>query len=58
MTRSRTVTAATPEAMARALGLNEVNSQEWQVQHAGFDSCRYRPTCGVLPQQSHRYSER
>lgn len=32
--QGRTVTAETPEALARALGLSGVESQEWQVQYA------------------------
>src|SRR5277367_3451246 len=30
----KTVTARTPEALARTLGLSAVESQEWQVHHA------------------------
>ncbi len=32
MTKTRPVVATTPEALARALGLSGVESQEWQVQ--------------------------
>ena len=34
MTKSKTVTAETPEALAQTLGLSGVESQEWQVQYA------------------------
>ena len=34
MTKTKTVTAETPEALARTLGLSGVESQEWQVQYA------------------------
>src|ERR1700747_304108 len=34
MTRTKTVTAKTPEALARTLGLHGAESHEWQVQHA------------------------
>lgn len=34
MTKTSSVVAKTPEALARALGLSGVESQEWQVQHA------------------------
>ena len=30
----RTITAKTPEALARTLGLSGIESQEWQVRHA------------------------
>ena len=32
--RSKTVTAKTPESLARTLGLGVVEAQEWRVQHA------------------------
>jgi len=31
---TKTVTAKTPVELARALGLNGIEAQEWQVQHA------------------------
>ena len=31
---AKAVTAESPEAIARALGLSSVESQEWQIQHA------------------------
>ena len=34
MAMTRTVTAKTPEELARTLGLTSVDSQEWQVQYA------------------------
>jgi predicted XRE-type DNA-binding protein len=34
MTKTKTVTATTPEALARTLGLQAAESHEWQVQHA------------------------
>ncbi len=34
MTKTETVTAGNPEALARALGLSGVEAQEWQLQHA------------------------
>ena len=34
MTKTKPVIAATPEALARALGLSSVEAQEWQVQRA------------------------
>ncbi len=34
MTKTSSVVAKTPEALARALGLSGAESQEWQVQHA------------------------
>ncbi len=32
--RSKTITAKTPDALARELGFSGVEAQEWQVQHA------------------------
>ena len=32
--KTRTVTAKTPETLARTLGLSGIEAQEWQVQHA------------------------
>ena len=32
--KTKTVTAKTPETLARTLGLSGVEAQEWQVQHA------------------------
>ncbi len=32
--KTKTVTANTPDALARTLGLSGVEAQEWQVQHA------------------------
>jgi len=34
MSKVKTVTARTPEALARTLGLGEAEAREWQVQHA------------------------
>jgi len=33
MNRIKAITANTPEALARALGLSATEAQEWQVQH-------------------------
>ena len=32
--KTKTITAKTPETLARTLGLSGVESQKWQVQHA------------------------
>lgn len=32
--KTKTITAKTPETLARTLGLTGVEAQEWQVQHA------------------------
>jgi predicted XRE-type DNA-binding protein len=36
----KTVKAATPEELARALGLSESEAQEWKVQHALLNKLR------------------
>ena len=32
--KTKTITAKTPETLARTLGLSGAEAQEWQVQHA------------------------
>ena len=38
--KNKTITAKTPEALARRLGLNGIEAQEWQVQHALLQKLR------------------
>ena len=41
MSKAKNITAATPEALARTLGLSGVEAQEWQVQHALLKRLRH-----------------